>query len=300
MLNVKNLVKNFAATEAVKNISFRVNKGQVFGLLGPNGAGKTTTLRMVMNIISPDSGNILYNKEAITNEILDKIGYLPEDRGLYLEQPVYEVLKYLAALKGSPPTRSQVDIVRLMDRLDVVDFADEKVHKLSRGNQQKIQIIAAIAHDPNLVILDEPFSGLDPINQTVIRELILDLKAQGKAILLSSHQMDLVESLCDQICLVNKGEIILKGELEEIRQAESEGSITIEAQGDLTFLSGLKEVTAMEYTKNGASVHLDPEYDFNTFIRHLTGKVNLIKVEKKSATLKDIYLNTIKKHSAVS
>ena len=297
MIEVKDLTKSFEERPAVKGISFASKKGQIYGLLGPNGAGKTTTLRMIMNIITPDSGEILIDNEPLSHDILDRVGYLPEDRGLYLEQSVFEVLKYLTALKRTPKTKAHVDIIRLLDRLDLVEYADQKIRTLSRGNQQKVQIVAAIAHNPDLVILDEPFSGLDPINQNIIRELIVELRSNGKCVILSSHQMELVESLCDYISLINKGEIILEGPLDKIRQRESEGAIAIEAEGDLTFLSKIKEIESLEFTKSGAIVHLHPNYNFNAFITDLTKKVYLLKVEKKAATLKDIYLNTIKKHS---
>ena len=300
MIEVKDLTKSFEDRQAVRGISFAPKKGQIFGLLGPNGAGKTTTIRMIMNIITPDSGEILLDKEPLSPEALDHVGYLPEERGLYIEQSVFEVLKYLTALKRSPKTKAHVDIIRLLDRLDLVDYADQKIRTLSRGNQQKVQIIAAIAHNPDLVILDEPFSGLDPINQNIIRELIVELRSNGKCVILSSHQMELVESLCDYISLINKGEIILEGPLKDIRRRESEGAIAIEAEGDLTFLSKIKEIESLEYTKNGAIVHLHPNYNFNAFITDLTKKVYLLKVEKKAATLKDIYLNTIKKHSGTT
>ena len=234
--------------------------------------------------------------ENINPKILDKIGYLPEDRGLYLDQNVFDVLYYLSSIKGVPHTRSKVDIVRFLDRLDLIEYADKKIETLSRGNQQKIQIIASILHDPDVVILDEPFSGLDPLNQTVVRELIQELKYNRKTVILSSHRMELVESLCDYICLLNKGEIILEGSLEELQERESEGAILIEARGDLTFLSDKKEIMELKYTRNGAIINVDKKFNFNKFIKELTEKVELQKIEKKMPTLRDLYLTAIKKY----
>ena len=297
MIEVKELYKSFGATQAVKNVTFTARRGQIFGLLGPNGAGKTTTLRMIVNILKPDQGEISIFGEPIRPETLDKIGYLPEDRGLYLDQNVYDVLFYLASIKGVPHTRAKVDIVRFLDRLDLIEYADKKIETLSRGNQQKIQLIASMLHDPDIVILDEPFSGLDPINQTVVRELIQELKYNKKTVILSSHRMELVESLCDYICLLNKGEIILEGPLEEIQKRESEGAIVIEAAGDLTFLSARKDIRDLKYTRTGAIINVDKNFKFNEFVRELTEKVELQKIEKKMPTLRDLYLTAIKKHA---
>ena len=300
MIEVKEITKFYGELKAVNNISFRADQGQIFGLLGPNGAGKTTTLRMIVSILTPDEGEIFIEGTYPDNTTLDRMGYLPEERGLYLEQNVFDVLVYLASLKNIPKARSRIDIVRMLDRLSLVELADQKLYTLSRGNQQKVQIIAAIIHDPDFIILDEPFTGLDPLNQTVIRELIVDLKAAGKTIILSSHRMELVESLCDYICLLNKGGIILEGPLEEIKKREGEGTIVIEARGDLTFLSARTDIIEMEYTKNGAILQVARKFDMNQLVSELSTHAKIDKIERKTPTLRDLYLTAIKKHSVTN
>jgi ABC-2 type transport system ATP-binding protein len=297
MLKLNNIVKNFGALEAVKNISFTAEQGVIFGLLGPNGAGKTTTLRIILDILVPDSGTVTWQNEMIDEKMLNYIGYLPEERGLYQDQNVFDVLMYTAAIKNVGRTKAKVDIVRHLDRFDMVEMADRKIGTLSRGNQQKVQLLAATIHNPHLVILDEPFSGLDPINQTIVREYIIGLKKSGKAVLLSSHQMELVESLCDQIFLMNRGEMILQGDLQTIRKQESQGAIEIEAKDDITFLSAKDYITDLEYTKYGAIVHLDTGKNFDKLVQELVAKTRLRKLERKTPTLKDIFLNAIKKHN---
>ncbi|MCW8822633.1 MAG: ATP-binding cassette domain-containing protein, partial [Ignavibacteriaceae bacterium] len=195
MLVVKNLVKRFNSTLAVDNLSFSVDPGKIFGLLGPNGAGKTTTLRTILNIIKPSSGEIIFNQKPITYDYYNLIGYLPEERGLYKRSKVIDVLKYFAALKNV----NKKDAVQLADiwlkKLNILNYREKKIDQLSKGNQQKVQLIAAIIHNPLLLILDEPFTGFDPINQQEVKNLILSFLSEGKTIILSTHQMDLAEKL---------------------------------------------------------------------------------------------------------
>jgi len=205
MLLVKNLTKKFKNSVAVNNLSFNVVPGKIFGLLGPNGAGKTTTIRTVLNIIKPTSGTIIFNGKPITNQFFNQIGYLPEERGLYRRSKVIDVLKYFAELKNLSSTKAIKTADNWLKRLKIEHYRNKRIEELSKGNQQKIQFITAVFHDPDLLILDEPFTGFDPINQQEIKELILSFVSSGKIIILSTHQMDTAEKLCDEILLMNNG-----------------------------------------------------------------------------------------------
>jgi ABC-2 type transport system ATP-binding protein len=298
MLRVENLRKSYGGKAAVDDLSFQVPAGRIVGLLGPNGAGKTSTLRIIMGLLEANSGAVLYRDAAVGDPQRDQFGYLPEDRGLYLDQRVYDVLHYLAVIKGVSRNQARVDIVRLLDRLDLVDVADQRIRSLSRGSQQKVQIIAALAHNPELLILDEPFSGLDPLNQAAIRELLIAQKGAGKAILLSSHQMDLVESICDDIYLLHEGRLVLSGPLEEVRENHSGGFVTISARGDLSFLADDKAIDFLDYLRDGARIRLRSDADFNASLQRLAKQTELNKIERRSATLQDVFLQTIKKAAA--
>ncbi|MCX8068189.1 MAG: ATP-binding cassette domain-containing protein [Anaerolineae bacterium] len=217
MLQVQNLTKRFGDLVAVDDLSFEVEPGEVFGLLGPNGAGKTTTIRMILDILPPDSGHItvLGGPPAAAQP---RIGYLPEERGLYRNARVLDMLVYLAELKGAHRARARERAMEWLERMGLEDRANSRVKDLSRGMQQRLQVIASIVHDPDLIFLDEPFQGLDPVNVERVKGVIADLRREGKTIVLSSHQMNLVEALCDRILLVNRGRSVLYGSLAEIKR----------------------------------------------------------------------------------
>ena len=218
MLLVENLVKEFQNTTAVDNISFKVEPGKIFGLLGPNGAGKTTTLRTVLNIIKPTSGKVLFNDQPITAEFLNSIGYLPEERGLYRKSKVIDVILYFAELKNMSRTEAVKQADSWLKRLDIFHYRSNKIDELSKGNQQKIQFIMSVIHNPQLLIFDEPFTGFDPINQQEIRELIFSFLSEGKIIILSTHQMETAEKLCTDIFLINNGKEVTSGKLSHIKK----------------------------------------------------------------------------------
>ncbi|HEC22866.1 MAG TPA: ATP-binding cassette domain-containing protein, partial [Chloroflexi bacterium] len=213
LLEVQGLTKRYDSFTAVDSLSFEVRKGEVFGLLGPNGAGKTTTIRIIMDILKPDGGEvrILGQPPGTTRE---QVGYLPEERGLYRNLKVLDTLVYLAELKGTPRAEAHRRGLAWLEKVELAGWAGKKVKDLSRGMQQKLQFIASLIHDPELLILDEPFQGLDPVNVELLKGLIRELQAQGKTIMLSAHQMNLVEALCDRILLINQGKSVLYGELE--------------------------------------------------------------------------------------
>ena len=216
MLTLKNLVKRYDGVTAVDDLSFEVHKGEVFGLLGPNGAGKTTTIRAIMDIFTPDEGEVSVLGRA-PGKARSQVGYLPEERGLYRDLKVVDVLIYLAELKGMPRPVGRERALHWLEQVDLGNWATRKVKDLSRGMQQKVQFVASLVHDPELLILDEPFQGLDPINVDLIQALIRRLQEEGKTVVLSAHQMNLVEEMCDRIVLINKGKGVLYGALDEIK-----------------------------------------------------------------------------------
>jgi len=221
-VDINGVVKRYAGHVAVRNLSLQVPSGSVYGLLGPNGAGKTTTIRMILNIIAPDQGTIqVLGQPNTASAVMDRVGYLPEERGLYKKMQVRRLLKFLAALKGVPSRDAERRIDLWMERLSLKkpekDWGLAKVDELSRGMQQKVQFIAAMLHEPELVILDEPFSGLDPINAQALKDTVVDLKREGRTIIFSTHLMDSAERLCDAVCIIARGEKVLDGPIEEVR-----------------------------------------------------------------------------------
>src|SRR5664279_1695648 len=217
VLEVKELTKSFGTIKAVDHVSFTVPEGSVFGLIGRNGAGKTTTTRMMMNIYLPDSGEVILRGTKIGQEFKDKAGYLPEERGLYKKMKVWDTLLYFAELKGKTGREIERKANYYLSKFDLIERKSSKLEDLSKGNQQKIQFITTILHDPEFLILDEPFSGLDPVNTDLLKDIILELKSRGKVIILSTHLMDFAERLCDHIALIDTGKIMLHGSLDEIK-----------------------------------------------------------------------------------
>ena len=233
MLQITNLTKQFKKIKAVDNISLKVQKGDIYGFLGPNGAGKTTSIRMIMGIIKPDNGSVKLNGRDINTINRKKLGYLPEDRGLYQKQNLSEILYYFGCLKGLDKKDSMNRANLWLERFYLDDQKGRKIEELSKGNQQKIQFIIALLHDPQLIILDEPFTGLDPVNQILLKEVIKEKQEDGKTIIFSTHQMEQVERLCNNICLINKGHILLEGPLSDIRKSHSEDAIELNFSGKI-------------------------------------------------------------------
>jgi ABC-2 type transport system ATP-binding protein len=233
---LEGVTKRYDSLTAVGDLNLRIGHGAVFGLLGPNGAGKTTTLRMIMRILIPDEGSIRVLGRPLDDNTQDLIGYLPEERGLYPRMKVRQVLVFLAALKGLSEDDAGRRAGEWLERLELKDWAEKKIIDLSKGMQQKAQFIAAALHRPRLLILDEPFSGLDPVNAVTIKDLMLELRNQGTTIILSTHRMDQVEMMCDSICLINKGQNVLSGDLRAIKKSYGRNTVRIEYTGDGHFL----------------------------------------------------------------
>ncbi len=235
-VEIGNVTKRFNTLTAVDALSFDIYEGAVFGLLGPNGAGKTTTLRMIMRVLIPDEGSIQILGRPLDDRAQDLIGYLPEERGLYPRMKVREVLRFLAALKGLSEAEADRRARSWLERLGLADRTDKKVNDLSKGLQQKVQFVAAVLHQPKLLILDEPFAGLDPVNAALIKDIMLELRGQGTTIILSTHRMEQVEMMCDAICLIHRGRKVLDGELRAIKQSYGKNTVRIEYSGDDGFL----------------------------------------------------------------
>ncbi|HKR00553.1 MAG TPA: ABC transporter ATP-binding protein [Pyrinomonadaceae bacterium] len=230
-LTLSGVTKRFDEFTAVNNLSLRVRPGRIFGLIGPNGAGKTTTIRMIVNITAPDEGKIELFGQQMSPELQDRIGYLPEERGLYKKMKVIDQLRFFGALKNVNGKRADEAIDRWLERIKLSEWKTKKATELSKGMQQKIQFIAAVMHDPDLMILDEPFSGLDPKAQELLKEIVLELKAAGKTIIFSTHQMEVAEKICDDICMINKSRKVLDGTLREVKRSFGRNSVALRVEG---------------------------------------------------------------------
>lgn len=291
MLNIKNATKSFDEIHAVDGLSFSISDGQIFGLLGPNGSGKTTMIRMIMGILAPDSGEISLNGSGITEDDRHRIGFLPEERGIYQKTKLTETLLYLATLRGGNREKVKIRIDEYLERFDLTDYAQKKIETLSKGNQQKVQFILTLLTKPEMLILDEPFSGLDPVNQILMKEILRDEKERGTTILLSTHQMEQVERICDDICLIDHGKTVLEGNLRKIKKEHGTQEIRLQFQGELS-----KSLEGFIVTKeeNGAVFGvLQDGKTINSIVEQLTQQVEIISVETLEPTLEQIFIETV-------
>lgn len=241
IIRIENLVKRYGEVVAVDGLSFEVEQGEIFGLLGPNGAGKTTTIRIVMDILQPDAGTVTVLDRS-PNQAKSRVGYLPEERGLYRNLKVLDTLVYLAELKGVPRATARERAGYLLERVQLQDWAKRKVRDLSQGMQQRLQFVASLVHDPEVLFLDEPFQGLDPVNTERLKRFVSDLHEEGKTIVFSTHQMNMVEALCERILLIHKGQAVLYGELAEIKRQHAPNAIRVRASQIPPDLPGVTEV----------------------------------------------------------
>ena len=297
MLTVNNLVKRFNSTLAVDNISFTVKPGKIFGLLGPNGAGKTTTIRTILNIIKPTSGEIIFNDNPISYEYYNVIGYLPEERGLYKRSKVIDVLVYFAALKNLSRKAAINSADTWLKKLNISEYRDKKIEQLSKGNQQKVQLIAAIIHNPSLLILDEPFTGFDPINQQEVKDLILSFVSEGKTIILSTHQMELAEKLSEDILLLNKGRSVSSGKLSEIKKNFGGNNIRLGFSGNNISLSQFPEIIKYDNYNNYSEIQLKEDIIPSEFLKKMIEKIEVNHFSIVEPSLNKIFIDLIKKSS---
>ena len=294
-----NVTKRFDSIVAVRDLALRVRQGAVFGLLGPNGAGKTTTLRMIMRILLPDEGTVEVFGEPASDRTQDLIGYLPEERGLYPRMKVREVLVFLAGLKGLSEKEATRRVRHWLERMDLASWGEKRVNDLSKGMQQKAQFIATVVHKPSLLILDEPFTGLDPVNAGLIKDLMLELREQGSTIILSTHRMEQVEMMCDSICLIHKGRSVLDGDLRAIKQSFGKNTVRIEYSGDGDFLN---QPALIENTNHfGAVVEakLRPGADPQEILRLAVARgVRITRFELVEPPLNDIFIQKVSESHA--
>ncbi len=289
---VRSISKRFGETQAVQDVSFEVQPGEIFGLLGPNGAGKTTTIRMILDIFKPDRGEISILGGKLDEQAKRRVGYLPEERGLYKDARLDQVLVFLASLKGMSEADARQKMVNWLKRLDLYEHRQKKIQELSKGMQQKAQLIATLLHEPDLIIIDEPFSGLDPVNTRLVKEIIDEECRAGKSIVMSTHQMYQVEALCTRIVLIDKGRTVLYGNVEEIKHSYAGNAVVVEGQGDFSRIPGV-----MKAHRDNGSWHLGltpgvaPQDIFRTLAQDLALKVEKFQIEEPS--LDDIFISVV-------
>jgi ABC-2 type transport system ATP-binding protein len=290
-LEVKNLTKTFDKLVAVDKASFEVPEGSIFGLIGRNGAGKTTTIRMMMNIYLPDEGEVVLKGSKVGQEFKNKVGYLPEERGLYKKMKVLETLLYFAEVKGKSGREVQKTAEQYLKRFDLYDRRLSKIEDLSKGNQQKVQFIATILHDPDFVILDEPFSGLDPVNTNLLKDIILEMKQKGKVIIFSTHLMDFAEKMCDHIAMIDHGKIILKGSLKEVKSKFAQRNVSLNYEGDISFLQNNPIIEKIENFGNSTGIRLKESNQTQGLLKMLVEKNVIIKkFDANEISLHEIFL----------
>jgi ABC-2 type transport system ATP-binding protein len=294
VLEVNDIVKKFGDYTAVGGVSFNVEKGRIMGVLGPNGAGKTTTIRMINNILIPDEGNISIFGEKVSYDLQNRIGYLPEERGLYKKVKVIDQLVYFAQLKGMSKSEAIEKGKLWLRRVDAADWETKKIQELSKGMQQKVQFISTILHDPELLILDEPFSGFDPLNVELLKRIILDLKDEGKTILLSTHVMEQAEQMCDDIVLISKGRHIRSGNLRDIKKSFGKDTIVMEFDGEDSFLNNFKGLKFVNKSKNRVEFRItNNEITLKEIVRSALDSVDLYKFELVEPSLREIFIDLV-------
>ena len=290
-ITLENVTKSYDSVTAVSGVNLRVRQGAILGLLGPNGAGKTTTIRMIMNILVPDEGSIKVLDQPVSDSTRDLIGYLPEERGLYPRMKVLDVIVFLAALHGLTEEEAARRAKEWLDRLGLAEWSGKKLLDLSKGMQQKVQFITAVIHKPPLVILDEPFSGLDPVNAATVEEIMLEMRAKGSTIVLSTHRMEQVERMCDSICLIDKGRNVLDGELRAIKQSYGKNTLHIEFTGSENFLSN-PSIVNITRLGNGVEAKLKPGADPQEILKAaVLANVSVTRFELLEPSLNEIFID---------
>jgi ABC-2 type transport system ATP-binding protein len=292
VVELAGVTKAYENKVAVGNLSLSIEAGQMFGLLGPNGAGKTSSIRMMMGITMPDSGQVNLFDRPFERRSLERVGYLPEERGLYKKMKVLDQLVFFGQLHGLAAEEAQRRAVNWAGRMEISGALHKKTEELSKGMQQKVQFIATLLHDPGLIVMDEPFSGLDPVNAVLVEKTLLELKAQGKAILFSTHRMDQVEKLCDSICLINNGKAVLAGNLREIKSRYERDHVIVEFEGDSAFLNSTEIAEARNFSGH-AEIKLKPHGDAQKLLHEATAAATIYRFELVEPSLEEIFIETV-------
>ena len=291
ILEIKHVIKEYEYKKALNSISLNVNEGRIFGLLGPNGAGKTTLIRIINQITAPDKGEILFSGERFKREHIQNIGYLPEERGLYKSMKVGEQCLYLAQLKGLSKNEAKQKIHHWFKKLDMLDWLNKKVEELSKGMAQKVQFVSTVLHQPKLIILDEPFTGFDPINSEIIKNEIIALKEIGSTIILSTHRMESVEELCDDIALINSGQCILEGSVKEIKNNFKEHIFEVQFEG--TIQNEIQHFDTLVIESGYGIFKAKNKENTHTLIKQVVEQVNVTSFNEKLPTINDVFIQSV-------
>lgn len=299
MLSIRNIVKQYEGHRALDDVSMDIERGRIFGLLGPNGAGKTSLIRIINQITAPDTGEVLFNGERLNQSHIEKIGYLPEERGLYKKMEIGEQIIYLAMLKGLSRPEARKRIKYWFEKLEIQSWWNKKIEELSKGMQQKAQFISTVLHEPELIILDEPFTGFDPVNAEIIKNEILELNQKGATIIFSTHRMESVEQLCDSIALLNKSHKILDGKVKDIKNAYRNNTYLLEYEGNKIVFDGTQpfEVLEEKETEDGEHIiklQIKQGSRTNDVLQYLLPKVAISKLEEVVPTMNEIFIKTVK------
>ncbi|HEY7508987.1 MAG TPA: ATP-binding cassette domain-containing protein [Vicinamibacteria bacterium] len=292
------VTKAFEGHVAVSDLTLAIPAGSVFGLLGPNGAGKTTTLRMVMNVLAPDAGTVRLLGRPADQAARDRVGYLPEERGLYPRMVVEEQLVFLAAAKGVPRREAARRLSPWLERLGLSEWRRRRVNELSKGMQQKVQLVSTLLHEPDLLILDEPLSGLDPVGAEVVRDVLLELRRQGRTLVLSSHEMETVERLCDAIALINRGKKVLDGPVREVKSRYGRNAIVLAYEGDGSFLAALPGVAKLTDFGRYVELRIGDGADPQQILREAAARLRLSRFEIVEPSLRDIFVERVRGEAA--
>jgi ABC-2 type transport system ATP-binding protein len=292
VVELAGVTKAYETKIAVNNLSLSIDAGQMFGLLGPNGAGKTSSIRMMMGITIPDSGRVSLFGKPFERKSLERVGYLPEERGLYKKMKVQDQLVFFGQLHGLTAEEAKKRATGWAERMEIAESLGKKTEELSKGMQQKIQFIASVMHDPGLIIMDEPFSGLDPVNAVLVEKTLLELKGQGKAILFSTHRMDQVEKLCDSICLVNNGQAVLAGKVREIKKTYRRDRVVVEFEGSSAFLNSAEIAEAKNFSGH-AEIQLRENGDAQKLLHEAAAVATIFRFEMVEPSLEEIFILTV-------
>lgn len=292
-LQVEKVTKQYGDKIAVNEINFQVQQGEIFGLLGANGAGKTTTMRMVLGLIYPDGGEILWKGQGYRDELRRLMGYLPEERGLYPKVKVSDQITYLAELRGMKRKDADQNLKQWLDRFNVAEYYNKRVEELSKGNQQKIQFIASVIHRPEILILDEAFSGLDPVNVELLKSTVQDLRKEGTSILFSSHRMDHVEELCENIVILHRSNTVMKGSLKEIKRSFPKERVILETEGEVTGLENIGGVRDVRRTAAGYELTISDVSAANDILAMASRQSTLTRFQVMEPTLNEIFIKSV-------